>query len=110
MSGTQSMRARKQFFNAVDICNIIKVCGEAGVSDFRVGDFSVSFGKSSKHTASNTPEEAISVEQVLQAERSLAQAEAEIKEDQLNQMLIEDPFAAEELIMSGEFTNAKGEN
>lgn len=97
---------------ADEVCRIIEVCGESQVSELKFGDLHLVMGGPTLRPASTDAEvapnhspvapAAIVAIQKQEAERSLVQAEADLKRDQLDQMIIEDPSQAERLLIQGE--------
>lgn len=98
--------ARKNLLNREDICSIIEVCSQNKVSELKFGDLHLSFvfhvEQSARPQASF--EAVISEDELKNEEKNyLAERELEVKRDEIDQMLIEDPAKFEELLEQGEF-------
>lgn len=91
-------------FEASEICNIIEACAKSGVETFRAHDIEISF----KPRASVPSQEPLfippEVERAAesQARESLIRDEVEHKQNELDQLIINDPLAFEELLRSGD--------
>lgn len=118
MSSTVS---KKSLLSFQETCSIIKLCGESRVAELKIGDFHVTFHKPvgegpetvvkpHAETAITTqPDAEISDEQRKQLEKhALLEDEIRLKEDRLDQMLIESPSEYEELQAQGDFENEDG--
>lgn len=96
-------------FSLEEIQGIITSCGKAGVSVLKYGGLYLRFGTppnaqpaepaqvSSDPSAASAAEIAASMEK--EGERSLIQSETDLKQDQLAEMLINDPVGAEKLLI-----------
>lgn len=105
-------------FTAENLCLIIKACSEAGVSKLSLGQMHLEFGRpaSSAAFAVGTPAPepstpaappvAIMTESQHEKlnEQALTQAEVNVREQQIAELLITDPLAAEEMISNQELT------
>ncbi len=96
-----------------DVCRIIEACGRAGVAVFRMGDLYLRLGPSAQDapvtenvTAPLAPLPATTVAetQTKISEKALLEAELIVKEQQLAEMEITDPFQAEQLYLDGALT------
>lgn len=89
-----------------DLLRLIEACGKAGVSNLKLGkDIELTFGgkadpaKVPVEVKANTPlEEAIEKE-------SFVKAEADIRKDRLESMILEDPSNFERLLASGDLVD-----
>lgn len=113
------MAIEKMVLTSDDVCSIIKVCGEAKVSELRFGGLHVKFSGSEPRSGFEPVREA--TEPQLQAipslsnpdaatsgqmhekinEDSLVNEETLSREEELAMALIEDPVLAEKLIIAG---------
>ena len=90
---------------------ILKVCRQFHVTTLQFGDIYVEFGEVAvgeapkRKKSSSLTEKVISAQQE-EAQKSHLQQEISLKEEELSQMLIENPSEYERLIMSGELDNA----
>jgi len=108
MNGTTSterkQRSRKIVLNSNDVCNIIKECANTGVSELKFGDLHLKFG----YTLPAQPQAPLGAEipeaQLKQEENEyLDQEFYKSKDDEIENMIIEDPSKFEELLNNGEF-------
>lgn len=96
-----------------ELCKLIEVCNNSNVSLIRVGEVELTFKSeylqkegprievtSSKIASVPAPEFLEEVDPAV-----LQQLEADIKQAQLDQMMINDPVQFEELINCGDFVN-----
>ncbi len=101
------------FPNALDLCKIIGACREAGVSRLRVGQMDISFGPEAEILAPAVPTVSVTTpaekvpEEIIRAQKraetaSLEEQEITLREQQVAELLISDPLAAEELMAQGE--------
>ena len=85
--------------------DIITMCCDRGVTEFAFGDlslkFDLTFSPSKKAPVSNTKK----IESIK--DQTLVTSEVELREDQMQQLLIDDPVSYEKLIAQGEIENAK---
>ena len=86
-----------------DIRDIIKICGDSGVSMFKYGKLEIRFG-SSQSPAREIPESIPQFQEVEAA--ALLDGEAEIREGQLEEMIVSDPVQFEELMKQNELEDA----
>lgn len=98
--------------NPAGICEILRACREVGVAELKFGRLQVTFGTPSKTDAPpsppTSPDTEISESQARQIEHeSLESASLSVKEDQLEQMLLEDPYGYEQLLASGDLEDEK---
>lgn len=92
-----------------ELCELIKVCGEAGVAELKFADLHVTF------VLSKAPDEvALGYEQPIIKDESEAEVilrdEVKLKEDQLDLALIERPGEYERMLMSGELEDEKADD
>lgn len=115
------MAAKKTLFSFSETCSIIKLCGESRVAELKLGDFYVTFhtpvGEGpQKHveipaTQPTHPDAEISEEQRKQLEKhALMEDEIRLKEDRLDQMLIESPSEFEALQAQGDLDEEEAGN
>lgn len=120
------MDTSKNSLDAVGICTIIKACDEHKVSTLKFGDLEISFGPKAENqpiqgevksppapvlTYYQKPEAEISEAQhKLNNEEGLRQAELELREQQIEELLITDPRRAEELLENGDLEDADDES
>lgn len=106
MSGTEHM-------NHKEVCQILKVCVRSNVKELRLGELTVSFFDPKGPQAEIMP-------QVVQDPESLSKMnnidkstretlEYRLKQDQLEQMAIEDPVEYEKLQLSGDLEDRDAE-
>lgn len=100
----------KSRLTAPEIHVILKACAEARVRRISMPDLQVEFEPSLGETvnalsplAAPAPEPALSVPHERQNEDALVRDELKLRQDQIQQMMIEDPPEFERLILSGEF-------
>ena len=106
------------FLNAEDICKILVTAKESGVELFECGPLSVHFGARESAPApleaalgaeppksALPPAELVQVQQQVE-ETSLIDEEIRLKEDQVANLLIEDPLAFEEMLAGSELEGA----
>lgn len=85
-----------------ELCDILKACGEAKVHKIRLGSLYLEFGPDSSQVK---PPPATEI--VAQEKRSLLQDEQKVKQDQLENMLLEDPEGYEELLLGGDLVDGQ---
>lgn len=121
MTGTRL----KNNLDAADICTIIEACAKFGVSKLSFADLHVHLGPQSDvpkiepHSSTNdaamsdvvaSPEAAISEEKHKKfTEEAIVYSELETREDQLDNMIIENPSEYERLMTEGELEDADDE-
>ena len=94
-----------------DICRIIKLCADSGVSKLKISTLEVEFFGSGVVTTSTgkkiteRPREQARVEQ-----EDIELAEKRIREDQRENLILENPEEYERLIASGELTDEAIDN
>ncbi len=115
-NGTRRMVRKTSFPLPTDeLCSIITACGGAGVSELKFGDLNITFGlpprqirflrEANRPPASKTGT-AISEIQEQEAEKALEEDELALRDEQIENLFIEDPVRAEELLERGELTDA----
>lgn len=105
----------QSFPNAAEICKIIAACREAGVVSFTMGQMVILWDLAEVNSpafqaesgASPTPEAEVPVEtirakQAFQEKLSHEEQEIEAKERRIEELLLEDPLLAEEMMRDGE--------
>ncbi len=94
-----------------EVCVILKACSDSNVAAIKYGNLNVQFGLPAVPPApvlSRNPETALSEEQHRkQGKASLQQDEIRLREEQLALLQIENPLAAEELMLK-EGLNGEG--
>lgn len=103
--------------SAEEVCVIIKVCGEAKVTELKLGDLQVIFLpkeetrpgvtlKSPLASLDQAPPPLTAAEiaeiQRKEAKKALERDEARVRKEQLEEMFLTDPLRAEELLRQGE--------
>lgn len=105
------MAEQKSVLSVADICRILKACGEASVTELKFGDLHVRRDSQSPAAAPSAsvepapappPTAEIVETQRKESERAQIQAEVTLRQQQLSQMLIEDPLEAERLLSQGD--------
>lgn len=95
-------------FSAEELVRIIEVCSRSGVQLFKSGDLEVNFGRVHAPTIEPVfiPEEVKRVAE-SQAREAIEKEEVGYKQEELADMLINDPARLEELIRSGDLVDEK---
>lgn len=113
-SGTKPTTAiDKLGLSSDDVCAIIKASGDSGVTSLKFGYLQIEFGKpieqtrvdlvQSAPTPPSNPDTEISDDaRVMRDKAELVVDELKTRDDQVAQMLIEDPLRAEQLLLDGE--------
>jgi hypothetical protein len=92
-----------------EIKDIIKTCAEYGVSRVKIGEIEVVFGENTQISpkiakkplkVKDNPTKRIEVEQ-----EAIGQAEVKLKEDYIDNLLLEDPAEYERLAIQGELSD-----
>lgn len=97
-----------KIFTTAEICEIIRACGEAGVVELKFHDIHLKLipqieRKQEKPSPSSLPATEIAEPNHEKLnERALLSEELTVKEDQLADLAITDPFQAEQLRLAGE--------
>jgi hypothetical protein len=81
---------------------ILKLCSRYRVKALKCGNLELSWDEHIVINDTPVPKAEILAEQTKEQEKALRQAEFDLKQEQIDNMLIEDPSYAEELIASGE--------
>lgn len=84
----------------VDLCELVKACSEAGVSRFKHGTLEINFGRVWPEWQENAGPVAIS-DEMDENEVGIGD-EAELRERQSAELLLEDPLAYEKLQLGEE--------
>lgn len=90
-----------------EIHGIIKACGEAGVTKLVFGGLYLEFGRTDPQAAHLPPPPA--AEMAVQQEKSILQDEQKIKQDILENLMLEQPQLYEELLQRGELVDGRNE-
>lgn len=91
---------------AEQVIEIIKVSADKGATSLKLGDLHIAFEVKPKESKQNQSEIVLSqAEHDAQTQNAVVQAELDTKEDQIDNMLIEDPARAERLIAMGDLNN-----
>ena len=85
--------------------DIIDMCCDRGVTEFKFGDLYLRFDLTFSPTKKAPVASIKKVESIN--ENSLLNSEVDLREDQAQQLLIEDPVAYEKLLAQGDLENAK---
>ena len=110
MSGTTSTarRNQKSVLSSDNVCSIIETCAKNQVSELKFGDLQIRIGYTETAQPQASFETEISEAKLKQEDLTyIKQRETEQKEDEIDQMLIEDPYKFEELLEQGEFDAAE---
>jgi len=107
MNGMNIMARENKSINCKEVCAIIKICSESGVRELSFGGLKVSFGRHANEVLAldNTyaAPQAIHEAQAIEAsQKAIEQEELSTKEEQLSQMMIEDPLEYEAMVARGE--------
>jgi hypothetical protein len=96
--------ANKSHLSATEVCLIIRACSESQVTQLKLGDLEISLGHKAPEPVltAPTPDTAISEIQTQIEKEELVEQEIRLRDDQIKQMLIEDPYEAEKLMIKGE--------
>ena len=91
-------------FDVDGICRIIEVCGRSGVREFHAGRIKLLFGNVVQAPDLEPLFIPPAVERAIetQTRESIEKEEINLKREELEQMVIEDPARFEELIRSGD--------
>lgn len=118
MSGTTCMPSENSSLTAGDIGLILKACKATGVTTLKFGDLCVEFGNKPvpSHLAESLhlpplhtiPVTEITEIQKQQSKESLFQSEQALKEDQIAELWITDPYKAEQMLANGELDEPIG--
>lgn len=84
---------------------ILKLCSRYRVKVMKCPNLELSFDEHIVINDTPVPKAEILAEQTQEQDKALRQAELELRHEQINNMLIEDPSLAEELIASGELVD-----
>jgi len=90
-----------------EICDIIKSCGESGVSEFNFGGLRISFParndvcQDTSHTQS--PRQVTAISSMFDENSFIQQDEADAKDEELAEMKLQDPLQYETLLAQQEF-------
>ena len=114
-AGSTKNSRNGMIFTAEELCSIIRVCSEAGVTEMELGDMRLAFGKSPKPTEKieiplptvTIPEPVTTLtesQHTQLTEESMLHTELGFKEQEVDELLLTDPLAAEEMMIKGELT------
>lgn len=89
-----------------DICEIIKTCGESGVVDLEYGNLRISFQARNEPCQDElhyqSPGPVTAIPKVMEEDNLIRPDEMSVKEDELANMIIEDPLQYEALLANKE--------
>lgn len=98
-NGTNSQGIKKESsFSYDELCRIIEVCRSSGVVQIALPGLSLKFDTQNKNVGNFVPEPNHEQNEKLAVEQN----EIEVKEDQVERLLLEDPVEFERQIASGE--------
>ena len=91
-------------FDANEVCSIIEMCGKSGVREFRLGKLEIHYGPVAREVDQSpiVVPDGLARATESQARESLEKDEIAYKQNELDQMVIEDPARFEELLKSGD--------
>lgn len=92
----------KNSLSAESIIALIKTSSEHGVTSLKFGGLELELGIKTKAAATQPVTEITEQEQKLNDEKNLVRQELESRQEQIDNMLVEDPVQAEKLIADGE--------
>lgn len=107
-SGTTHTGKSKDFISCEEVCKIIEVAAKRGVAELKFGVLELKFGPAlSKPTAPGPTIPAFRSENVLQEqqiehEKAILSEEIRTREEQVAELMISDPLAAEEMMLQEE--------
>jgi hypothetical protein len=111
------MKAEKSILTPAEVCAILKACGEAQVRVLKFANLYVQFDKKVEpartavaEAPAPTTEAEISETNQKIHEDALAQDEQAVRQDQLDQMWIENPLEAERILLAGELEDGDTED
>jgi hypothetical protein len=99
-------------FTSADICAIIKECGHSGVRQFKFRGLEISYGKIAEVASQDfvhVPQD-IQTQTDSQAREAIAKREQTIKQDLIDNMLVEDPLGYEQLLKDEELVDERSED
>jgi len=101
--------------DSLDIVKIIKACRKNGVKELSIGDVKLVFSDSKaiehKKPAGDTEISPVSPGLAQEVEQeAIKEAEVRLKNEEITNMLIENPFEMEQLIASGELVDETLQN
>ena len=108
MSGTSTMA--EKMLQVYEICQIIKACADYGVTSLKCGPLELSFGKQTEKIPQEQPAVTEITEDQLKELDTIEndaheEEEVRFRREQIDQMMIENPSKAEELLASGELVD-----
>lgn len=96
----------KSISKVKELCDLVKVCGDAGVLELVYGDTRVIFEPKAKGTNQSSETETVVTREIKQQPEHeinhLMKDTIDLKEDQLSMALIENPADYERLVLSGD--------
>ena len=102
---TKSLNKPQKTLKASDICRIIDACKASGVTDFQMGSLRINFGESIRH-ANQWVDPKLPLP-TPQEEADLAKQSArKLSEEQEADLIVSDPVAYEQSVLSGELEDA----
>ncbi len=100
-------------FTAKDICAIMREAHRLGVARLEMGNLKVEFGDSLGQAIPAPPRRQARRADMQQIEKNEAQAIAEVeqkvREDEMANLILEDPLAYERLVANGELDDVESE-
>lgn len=110
-----SSTTEKTGFSVDDVCRILEACGKSRVAVLELGPLFISFGQPEPKVENVSedlfqPTAAIVAIQKQQAERALLADEIRLKQSQLDELPLSDPYLNEQLLISGELEDDRRSN
>lgn len=96
---------------AKEVIALVKACGAAGVAELSIGELSIRFSTTTpvaETTSTNHQIVSVPTGQPEDPVHAFERDEQQLKEEQLDLMLIENPAKYEELLMAGDLEDAEG--
>ena len=121
--GNKTLTIAKEMFQSKEICNIIKVCSEAGVVELKFGGLEVKFGGASLPSPKKSPAELgfqgkeayqISPQKSVLPDSNATSQKMDLIDKQVledlerTNLLLEDPLAYEQMIFDEHLTGNAG--
>lgn len=114
-TGYKSLTSSKDMFKVKEICHIVRVCSEAGVTELKFGDLEVKFGGAFLSSPTKTEPaplgfsekeayQSLPLKPVLPDSNTLSQKmnfidKQVLEELERSQLMLEDPLAYEQLVI-----------
>lgn len=106
------MRPMDNILTPADVCAILKACGDSQVRVLKFANLYVQFETKAQNATepfTAGPDTEISETNKIIERESLAQDEQAVRQDQLDQMWIENPLEAERILLAGELQDGEPE-